>query len=72
MCVDVSPVCVPVHRVCACFPQRPEERIRVTGSCEMPLGSGNHTWVLYKNSPCSEPLSHLSSPGEGAVFVHIR
>lgn len=40
--------------------------------CEMPLGSGNHTWVLYKNSPCSELLSHLSSPGEGAVFVHIR
>ena len=26
------------------------------------VGSGNQMWVLWKNGPCSEQLSHLSSP----------
>ena len=50
----------------------------VTDSCESPCGCWELTWVLWKNSQCSYPLSHLSSPrgcdlyfwASGLVFTH--
>lgn len=60
--------------MCMCFPadecrcwKRPEVSdsagVVVMGGCEpTDVGTGNWTQVLRKNSTCSYPLSHLSSP----------
>lgn len=41
MCVDVLPVSMSVHHMCALYPQRSEEKVRCpgtgfTGDCEPP------------------------------------
>lgn len=59
--------CMSVHRVCACCLQTSEEGVgspstAATDGCELHVGAGSQTWVLYKVSWCSEQLSHLSSP----------
>lgn len=63
MCTFVSMCLCNRACVCACLcPQRLEEGVRcpgagVTGSCELPnMGTRNQTWMLCKNSKCSQPL----------------
>lgn len=34
----------------------------VVGGCKLPWDAENQTSVFHKNSPCSEPLGHFSSP----------
>lgn len=38
---------------------------RVAGDCEsLEAEAGNQTWVLCKNTKCSELLSYVSSPAD--------
>lgn len=39
-------------------------------SCEpTATGAGNWTWVLWKNSECSQPLSHVSSSKAFGFYI---
>lgn len=63
MCVSVFPVYVCVHNM---YVVPDDDRCLIlsnlVATVSLHVGSGNQTWVFWKNK-CSYPQNHLSSPG---------